>query len=57
VRRHQLFAAAVSVALLVGGAAPALATPGKGKAKGHDKPAAAPKPPTDTLGTTMEDEG
>lgn len=43
-RRHQLFAAAVSVALLVGGAAPALATPGKAKAKGHDKPAAAPKP-------------
>ncbi|MEW6474022.1 MAG: hypothetical protein AB1679_17360 [Actinomycetota bacterium] len=38
-RRHQLFAAAVSAALLFGAASPAMAKPGKGQAKGHSKPA------------------
>lgn len=37
--RRQLFATAVSVALLLGATSPALAKPGKGVAKGHDKPA------------------
>ena len=48
--RRQLFASAVSVALLLGAASPALAKPGKGQANGHDKPAKTkpakdPKPP------------
>jgi hypothetical protein len=37
--RRQLFAAGVSLALLVAAGSPALADPGHGKAKGHDKPA------------------
>jgi hypothetical protein len=47
-RRSQLFAAAVSVALVFGAAAPAMAKPGKANAKGHEKaakPAKDPKAP------------
>lgn len=44
-QRHRLFAAGVSVALLLGVASPALAKPGKGHAYGHkNKPAKAAKP-------------
>lgn len=45
--RRQLFAAGVAVALMLGAGAPALATPGHGKAKGHDpaKPGKGPKAP------------
>ena len=46
-RRHRLFAAGVSVALLLAAGSPALAAPGNGKAKGHakhDKPAKPAKP-------------
>ena len=48
--RRQLFASAVSVALLLGAASPALAKPGKGQANGHHKtektkPAKDPKGP------------
>jgi hypothetical protein len=47
--RRQLFAAGVAVALMISAGAPALATPGHGKAKGHvNKPAKtkpAPKGP------------
>jgi hypothetical protein len=42
--RRQLFATAVSAALLLGVATPALAKPGNGLAKGHHK-VAKPKPP------------
>jgi len=53
--RRQLFATAVSVALLFGAASPVLADPGKGLAKGHDKvakpkPAKDPKPPKTKAG-------
>jgi hypothetical protein len=51
-RRNQLLAAGVSVALLLGAATPALAKPNKGKALGHQnntpadsRPAKGPKPP------------
>jgi hypothetical protein len=43
VRRHQLFAAGLSIALLVGGASPALAKPGKDPKPA--KPIKDPKPP------------
>jgi hypothetical protein len=50
-RRNQLLAAGVSVALLLGAATPALAKPNKGKALGHQnntpadsRPAKGPKP-------------
>lgn len=43
-RRHQLFAAGVSVALLLGAATPALAKSDKGKALGHEKHPAASRP-------------
>ena len=42
--RRQLFAAGVAVALMLGAGAPALATPGHGKAKGHDPAKTKPAP-------------
>ena len=48
-RRYQVFAAGVSVALLLGAGTPALAAPGKGKGHAYgrtdSKPAKAPKAP------------
>ena len=66
-RRHRLLTAGVSVALLLAAGSPALAAPGNGKAKGHDKgvakdhenkpakpakPAPAPKPKKSKAGVS-----